>query len=171
MFFLQNGYVIPNYQKHKISIKCWVVWPNLTINWNRYKMLIWRGHFYIYIYKTVYNTSWGQHFMEVMFKGMVKPLIFNVFLGLQGSSPESAMKWHYQPPLLQNATSKISADTYWNTLLGPDPVLTALKPARLKNSSNRLIDAGNFGSWYWWISIRWVFRRFSNLLRSPWILM
>ena len=53
------------------------------------------------------------------------------------------MKWHYQPPLLQNATSKISADTYWNTPLGPDPVLTALKPARLKNSSNRLIDAGN----------------------------
>ena len=43
---------------------------------------------------------------------MVKPLIFNVFLGLQGSSPESAMKWHYQPPLLQNATSKISADTF-----------------------------------------------------------
>ena len=43
---------------------------------------------------------------------MVKPFIFNVFLGLQGSSPESAMKWHYQPPLLQNATSKISADTF-----------------------------------------------------------
>ena len=43
---------------------------------------------------------------------MVKPFIFNVFLGLQGSSPESAMKWHYQPPLLQNAISKISADTF-----------------------------------------------------------